>query len=411
MASNVDRNELTTVAFAQATVLAQCSPVSTEPVALEHALGRYLAGPLLASLDLPPFTNSAMDGFAVRAADTPGRLRIIGEAAAGVPFGRPVGKGEAVEISTGGALPDGADAVAVIEKVTVTTGPGGAAEVWLQSPVKPGENIRRAGDDTVRGSVVLSAGTRLGAAQIGAAAALGVSTLQCTRRPTVAVLTTGTELREPGEQLKPGQIYNSNAALLRALAVGAGAQVIVIPSARDTFEQHRRALTQALEHDVAISTGGVSVGGHDLVREVLAQLGVRELFWRVKIKPGKPLSFGVTPDGKPPKLVFGVPGNPVSTLVGFEMFIRPAIAALQGAREPGPHFTRVQLAEAVRADPARDQLIRVSVQSDGRIKALAGQQSHQLASSAGADGLAWIPAGADGLAAGATVRYLPLARC
>jgi molybdopterin molybdotransferase len=404
---------LISVETALATVLAQCSPLEAEEVPLGQCAGRYLAAPLVAALDLPPFTNSAMDGYAVRAADTPGVLRVIGESAAGAPFTGGIGPGEAVAISTGAVLPDGADCVAIIEEVRLArTSPKTGLEIEVGVAVTPGDCVRRAGSDVSRGAEVLTAGTRIGAAQVGTAAALGMAAMQCARRPRVAVLATGTELRAPGEPLAPGQIYNSNGPLLEALVASAGAEVTVIPAAADTREAHRDALEQALSHDVALSTGGVSVGGHDLVRDALAELGVRELFWRIAMKPGKPLSFGVRgergEEATPRTLVFGIPGNPVSVLVCFEMFVRPAISALQGSPEPRPAFKRATLAAAVSANPQRDELIRVRRTPEGRFEPLRGQQSHQLAVTAAADGLARIPAGASMLPAGTEIDYLSL---
>jgi len=406
---------LITVDAALATVIAQCSPLPTEEVALAAALGRQLVEPVVAPLDLPPFTNSAMDGFAVRAADTPGLLRVVGESAAGAPFTGVLGPGEAVTISTGAVLPPGADSVAIVEETVVHTSPAGGLEVEVRVAVPVGDCIRRVGSDVVRGAEVLPAGTRIGAAQVGAVAALGLGTVRCARRPRVAVLATGTELRAPGQPLLPGQIYNSNGPLLEALLAGSGAVATVIPAVADTREAHLAALEQALEYDIAISTGGVSVGGHDLVREALGELGVTELFWRIAMKPGKPLSFGVRGRGVdagleaeavPPTLVFGIPGNPVSVLVCFEMFVRPALAALQGALDPRPAFRRATLAAAVTANPQREELIRVRLTPEGLLEPLTGQQSHQLAVTATADGLARIPAGETTLQPGSEVDYL-----
>ncbi|HET9094760.1 MAG TPA: gephyrin-like molybdotransferase Glp [Solirubrobacteraceae bacterium] len=391
-------------------VLGQVGPPVVETVALGDALDRYLAEPLVATLDLPPFTNSAMDGYAIRHRDAPGRFEVIGESAAGAPFAGAVGPGEAVTISTGAVVPDGADAVAPIEWVTppAAVGDSGPA-IRIDREVHPGYAVRRAGSDVARGEDVLAAGIRLGPGQIGAAASLGLGSLRCGRRPRVAVLTTGSELRAPGQRLGPGEIYDSNGPLLRAALAHAGAEVVVVATATDTHAAHRTAIEQALEHDVVLTTGGVSVGGHDLVREIERELGVRELFWRVAIKPGKPLSFGVreaTPGER--TLVFGIPGNPVSVLVCFELFVRPALAALQGASHPRPAVVPASLAVAVQRNPERDEMIRVRRHADGRIEPLRGQESHQLALSALSDGLARIPAGTGALPAGSPVGYLPL---
>ncbi len=386
-------------------VLTQVSPLPAEQLPLADAVGRYLVEPMRAPFALPPFTNSAMDGFAIRADGTPGDFAIIGESAAGAPFEGRVGHGEAVTISTGAVLPEGADTVVPIEDAWVRD-PGRLLEV--QSRVRSGAAIRTAGSDVEPGTEVLQAGARIGPAQIGVAASLGQVELRCATLPSVAVLTTGTELRRPGEPLGAGQIYDSNGPLLSAALASAGARVTVLSAAADTREAHGDALTQALAHDVVISTGGVSVGRHDLVREVQQELGVRELFWRIALKPGKPLSFGVFERSPGKALVFGIPGNPVSVLVCFELFVRPALAALQGARDPRPGFVRASLAVDVRRNPERDELIRVCDDGDGRVRPLPGQQSHQIAAAAHATGLARIPAGTGTIAAGQPVEYLPL---
>lgn len=371
-----------------------------ESVRLADTLGRFLAEPVSAPLDLPPFTNSAMDGYAVRAADTPGRLRVIGESAAGSPFDGTVGYGEAVAISTGAVLPYGADAVAQVEIVTVPE----LNSIQIAQAVELDEAIRHAGSDVHRGDHVIDAGVRIGPAQIGAAGALGLAELPCGRMPSVAILTTGTELRRIGEPLGPGEIYDSNGPMLTALLETAGATVTGIPAVADTPEAHREALDAAFQHDVVISSGGVSVGPHDLVRAVGKELGVEEVFWRVALRPGKPLSFGV----RESTLLFGLPGNPVSTLVCFELFVRPALYGLQGSKRIEPEFGKGVLARAIARNPQRDDLIRVTVTADGSLEPLRGQQSHQIAITAVSDGLARIPTGTGDLAAGAEVAFLPL---
>ena len=396
---------LISVAAALELVLGHTRALAAEGVALEAAADRYLAEPLVASLDLPPFANSALDGYALRHDDTPGTLTVAGESAAGVPFDGLLGPGQAVVISTGAVLPAGADAVAPIEWVRESA--DGHVEVPRAVPER--NAIRDAGSDVAAGAELLAPGLRLGAAQLGVAASVGASSLRCRRLPSVAVLPTGSELRPAGEPLLRGQIYDSNGPMLRAAAASAGARVTVVPRAGDTHPAHRAAFAAALAHDVVISVGGVSVGGHDLVRAVQRELGVEEVFWRVAMKPGKPLSFGVRErPGQQPTLVFGLPGNPVSALVCFELFVRPALAALQGAAEPGPAFVPARLGAPVRRNAERDELIRVQRGADGSLTPTGGQQSHQLAAAALADGLAMIRAGEGTLPAGAVVDYLPL---
>ncbi|HEY5316571.1 MAG TPA: gephyrin-like molybdotransferase Glp, partial [Solirubrobacteraceae bacterium] len=319
--------ELLSIDEALALVEAHVKPLPAEEVELEQAYGRYIAQELRAAIDLPPFASSAMDGYALRAEDSPGALTVVGESSAGSPYTGELGPGQAVAISTGAVVPPQANAVVPIERVT-----GTGEQIELASPIPTGEFIRDRGSDIERGDLILGAGTRLGSAQIGAAAAVGLGTVLCRRRPSVAVLTTGTELRRPGESLADGQIYDANGPMMTAALLTSGAGVEHIPAAADTEEAHRAALTRALEHDVVISSGGVSVGPHDLVRSVGRELGVTEVFWRIALRPGKPLAFGV----RGSTLVFGLPGNPVSSLVCFELFVRPALLALQGASSVEP---------------------------------------------------------------------------
>ena len=379
-------------------VLERARPLEAERVELASALGRVLAEPARAQTDLPPFASSAMDGFAVRSADTPASLPVAARIAAGHPAERPLEPGEAMAIATGGVVPDGADAVIPIEEVVERDG---AVEVGR---VNSGANLRPRGGDVRAGGEVLPAATRLTPAQIGALAAAGVATVACTRRARAAVLATGTELRRPGEELHAGEIYESNGALLAASLADAGAELDMIETVADDEEAHTRALEQALSADVVISSGGVSVGPHDLVRRVAAQLGVEEVFWRVAVKPGKPVSFGV----RGTTLLFGLPGNPVSTLVGFEVFVRPALRKLAGEREPGPRWREGRLARSVRRNATRDELLRARTTPDG-LEPLRGQESHMIVRAAAADALVFVPRGEGELASGATVSWLPLA--
>ena len=258
------------------------------------------------------------------------------------------------------------------------------------------------------GDTVVEAGHRLGPAQLGALAAAGVAEVTCAARPRASVLTTGTELRPPGEPLGPGEVYEANGLILAAQLRSAGAQVERLAAVVDEEAAHREVLARGLESDVLVTSGGVSVGPHDLVRRVEAELGVEEVFWRVAVKPGKPISFGV----RGSTLVFGLPGNPVSALVGFELFVRPAVLALQGHADPLPRFEPGRLAAAVKRNAARDELVRArtSVADDGAIalEPLAGQESHMIARAAGADVLVFVPRGEGEIAAGEPARYLRL---
>jgi molybdopterin molybdotransferase len=236
-----------------------------------------------------------------------------------------------------------------------------------------------------------------------------VATVACGAEPRAAVLATGTELRRPGEPLGPGEVYEANGLILAAQLVSAGARVERLAAVADDEEAHREAIAGGLEHDVLVTSGGVSVGPHDLVRRVERELGVEEVLWRVAVKPGKPISFGA----RDSTLVFGLPGNPVSSLVGFELFVRPAILALQGHAEPLPRFEPGRLAAAVRRSADREQLVRAQARpGDGEaveLEPLTGQESHMIARAAGADALVLVPRGEGELSAGARVRYLRLA--
>jgi molybdopterin molybdotransferase len=395
--------ELLSLAEAQARVLERVRPLDGERVPVAEAAGRVLAADAQAAVDLPPFASSAMDGYALRAGDTPGRLPVVARIAAGVPATRPLQAGEAMAIATGGVVPAGADAVIPLEYVVESDN-----EVEIASSVGQGDNVRPQGGDVAAGDTVATRGTRLTAAQVGALAASGVAEVVCARRPRVAVLATGTELRRPGEELGPGEVYEANGVLLAAALASAGADVDVLPAVADDEAAHRAALEDGLEADVLVTSGGVSVGPHDLVRGLLRELGVEEIFWGVAVKPGKPLAFGV----RAGSLVFGLPGNPVSSLVGCELFVRPAVLALQGAAEPGPVYRDGRLAQAVRRNTHRDEFLRARTREtdDGLVlEPVTGQESHMIVRAAGADALVFAPRGEGELAAGERVRYLPLA--
>ncbi len=395
--------ELLTREKAQERILERILPLPPEPVPVGDAAGRILAEDARATVDLPPFPSSAMDGFAVRAEDTPGNLPVVARIAAGLPAPRALEPGEAMAIATGGVVPDGADSVIPLEYVVEHDN-----DVEISDPVVRGDNVRPTGGDVAVGEVVVARGLRLGPAQLGALAASGCARVLCARRPRVAVLTTGTELRPPGEPLGPGQVYEANGVLLATALASTAAEIEVLPAVPDDEAAHRSALERGLEADVLVTSGGVSVGPHDLVRSILGELGVEEVFWGVAVKPGKPLAFGV----RGATLVFGLPGNPVSSLVGCELFVRPALLALQGASTPGPTFREGRLATAVRRNVHRDELLRARTRTseDGvLLDPVTGQESHMIVRAAAADALVLAPRGEGELAAGATARYLPLA--
>jgi molybdopterin molybdotransferase len=398
--------ELISVAEAQRIVLERAKPLEAERVPIERATGRVLAAGAAAVVDLPPFASSAMDGYALRSADTasaPVVLPVVGRIAAGSPASRPVGAGEAMGIATGGAVPEGADAVVPLE--VVEENEEGLA---VASPVTAGANVRAPGGDVRAGETVLEPGVVLGPGQVGALAAAGISEVQCTKRPRVGILVTGSELRQPGEALEPGQIYESNGLLL-ATALGlAGAVPAQLGVVADDEEEHRRTMERALlGFDMLVTTGGASVGPHDLVRKVQAELRVEELFWGVAMKPGKPVAFGVRRD----HLVFNLPGNPVSVLATFELLVRPAVNALLGLPDPLPAFRTGTLAAAVRRNADRDELVRATRRRDGDadvLEPLSGQESHMIVRAGRANALVWVEAGEGEVAAGSPVRYLAL---
>lgn len=396
---------LLTIAEARRRVLEAAAPLGTETVAIADARDRVLASDLQAAGDVPPFPCSAMDGYAVISGEANRTLMITGESRAGAPAAQPLGAGEAIRISTGGTIPTGATAVIPQENVDLANG-----SIVTRTATHPGDHVRDRGEDMRAGTTVLRAGSLLGAAELGAAVAAGAGALTVARRPRVQVLSTGDELRPPGEPLGPGEIHNSNGPMLVALAAHQGA--LTAPPGRlpDDRAATEAGLKQALETaDVVIVSGGVSVGPHDHVKPALAALGVEEVFWRVALQPGKPTWFG----RRDSTLVFGLPGNPVSAVVTFALFVAPALAALQnraGDRRLDPEAV---LATPVRRNPDREQAVRVRLErQNGRLIAHPNgpQGSHIVTSLLGADALAMVPAGEGELEAGAAVTLEPLPR-
>jgi molybdopterin molybdotransferase len=394
--------DLLTVDDALAQVLARVRPLSAQPVSLEDASGRVLADDARAAIDLPRFPSSAMDGFALRAADVPGTLPVVARIVAGRPAPRPLAEGEAMAIATGGVVPEGADAVVPVEVVTEQED-----MVTVAEGVRAGANVRPLGGDVREGDTVVPAGSELSPSRIAALAAAGVSHPHCAACPRVAIVTTGTELRPPGTPLADGEIYESNGVMLASLLREAGADVGPLETVSDDPAAHRAALERGLEADVLVTSGGVSMGPHDLVRSTLRDLGAEEVFWRVAMRPGKPISFSTRGD----TLVFGLPGNPVSSLVGAMLFVVPALRALQGAHDPVPRFAVGSLGVAAVRNPQRDDYQRARTErgADGIVLVpIEGQDSHMIVRAASADALVHVPRGSGELPAGATVRYLPL---
>jgi molybdopterin molybdotransferase len=392
---------VTTVDEARRTVLSAVRPLGSESVPIDHALGRVLAGDVTAAGDVPPFPNSAMDGFALLAGPAGRTLAVVDESRAGSPAQRGLGEGEAIRISTGAVVPAGADAVIRVEDTAESDG-----HVEVRADVAVGANLRQPGEDVRAGDRVLTAGTPLGAAELGVAVSAGLAAVPCARRPRVAVLATGDELVEAGTPLEPGQIHNTNGVALAALATEAGGDVLLRATVADDRNATDVALAGALDAvDVLLISGGVSVGPHDHVKPSLLGLGVEERFWRVALRPGKPTWFGTRGE----QLVLGLPGNPVSAVVTFVLFGRPALRALQGA-DPLPERRLAKLSEPVARLDDREQAVRVHVEETPDGGALAtptgAQGSHRLSSMLGAGALAMVGPG-EGDALEAPLEPLP----
>ena len=390
-------------------VLARVRPGPAETVPLDLAPGRVLAADVVAGIALPPFTNSQMDGYAVRSADLanaaperPATLRVIATAAAGRPSAVAVEPGTAVRIMTGAPLPAGADAV-VRQEDTERSG----ETVLVRVAARPREFVRPQGEDVAAGETVLARGRILGAADVGLLAAVGRVLVPVAVPPRVAVLSTGDEVVPPGEPLPPGCVYNSNAWALAAACREVGATAVVLPIARDDRRALRDAIAHAASFDVALSIGGVSVGDFDHVKEAIAEVGLERVFWRVAQKPGKPLVFAER-DGR---LFFGLPGNPVSALVCFDLYVAPALRSRLGAATPFACCEEVEMASDVSTAAGLTEFVRCTLAGAGRraiASPTASQSSGALRSLARADALVVSPPGEGRLAAGSLVRAILL---
>jgi molybdopterin molybdotransferase len=396
---------------ARARILGSVTPLPSERVALAEAAGRVLAEPLVAERPLPPFDGSAMDGYAVRLADLAGeppfRLRVgAAESRAGRPAPA-LPPGEAMRIFTGAELPRGADAVVMQEEVA-RDGEWAA----FAAPPKPGAHVRRAGEDIRPGGLAIAAGTRLGAGHLALAASLDRGTLTVGRRPVVAIVCTGDELRPPGAGggASATTIPESNGVALAALARQVGAEPRLLPSVGDDLDATAAAVGAALDAaDLVLTVGGVSVGDHDVVRPALARVGVDLDFYKVAIKPGKPLAFGARAAAGRTTRVLGLPGNPASALTTFALFAAPLLRALQGDATPLPLFIPARLGAAVRHKSGRLEFARVALAREGRelvATPFANQASGATTSTGWATALALVPLEADDLPAGTPVDVL-----
>jgi molybdopterin molybdotransferase len=388
---------------AQAEILGRVRVLTSERVDVLAALGRVLAEPIRSTRRIPPWPNSSMDGYAVRAADArpSATLRVVGRVVAGSLPTRAVGAGEAVRIFTGAPLPGGADAVIPQEDVDARDG-----VIALRSAVEPGAYVRPAGEDVREGDLVLEPGRAIGAAEIGLLAALGRTQVAVGRRPRVAVLSTGNELADLGTEPTPAQIPNSNTYSLMAQVMETGGVPLNLGVVPDRLDAIAERIARGAEADVLVSSAGVSVGELDLVREALVNAGAELHLWKVDMRPGKPITFGSL-GGKP---VFGLPGNPVSAMVTFELFVRPMLLAMQGRRGTGRLTVRATaLAPIVNRGSRRGYLRVVLEARDGRLGArLTGEQgSGILRSMVSADGLA-VLRGDTAVAAGDDVEVIIL---
>jgi molybdenum cofactor synthesis domain-containing protein len=387
-------------------VLENTHRLPAENVPLVEARGLALAEDVRARFNSPPFDNSAVDGYAVRSDDAEaGRtFRVVDEAPAGRPATKSVGEGEAIKIFTGGVIPEGADAVVMVENTS-----GWGEEFELKKAASPGQNVRGSGEDVREGDVILSAGTEIGPPEIALAATQGYGGLPVYRRAEVVVLSTGTELVEPGErELEPGEIYDSNSFAMIAQAEEVGARARRVSAASDDAEVLRDAVKEALETaDVVVTSGGVSVGEKDLVKGTMLELGVEQVFWGVKFKPGKPLFFGVREGAS----VFGLPGNPVSAMVCFELFVRPALVKMMGREDKGRPRIQVYFEEDVRNNFGRMHAMRVSLQQTEKgwlARSVGAQGSGLVSSLTKADALALIGPESEGVRAGEPVEAIVL---
>jgi len=389
-------------------VMERARVLGKEEVVLAGALGRVAAAEIRSKIPVPPFRNSAVDGYAIRSEDTAGqagpvRLKLQAEQPAGEYFRKRLSRGQTVKVMTGAPVPAGADSVVPVEEAEEKDG-----VIFIKHEFKAGENVREAGEDVKKGQVIIAAGTVLRAPHLGLLAACGVSRVKVYRRPKVAVLITGNELCRPGEKLVPGKIYDSNSIILEALLETSPAELVALRQVKDDFKSLTAALRAATgKADVIITSGGVSVGDYDLVKEAAKKLGAEEVFWKVAQKPAKPLAFYQLKKGKQAAWLFGLPGNPGAVIISFEEYVRPFIKKLSGWQDSWPREVEAALTVPYRKKRGRLNFVRVRLeQVEGTWRATpAGQQESGIISSlAETDGLALIPAEADFLPEGARVR-------
>jgi len=385
---------------ARAAILTSIVPLAPEQVPLAHALGRTLAQDVIADRDVPSFPNSAMDGYAFRACDTgiaapahPVTLHVIGTAAAGSPLPIALQAGEAIRIMTGAPIPAGADAVIPFEEVHAD-----ATWVRIGASIRPGTNIRDAGEDMQCGQKIIRAGTRLAIGEIGVLAALGCAQLLVYRCPRVGIVATGDEVIPIGRRLEPGQIYDANSAILAAQIRQAGGIPVPFGTAPDTERALHAVLARIETVDFMVSSGGISAGDFDTVKAVLATHGMIA-FWKVNVKPGKPVAFGIVRNVP----FLGLPGNPVAAMVNFELFGWPALQKLQGNLSPHRPRIRVEMQDGLIGKPGKRTYVRAHVRWIGErfIATTTGrQESHLVTSLLGANALVIVPESQGGFQSG-----------
>ncbi|KPK15593.1 MAG: hypothetical protein AMJ62_08780 [Myxococcales bacterium SG8_38] len=390
-----------TIEEALASMLPAFVPIGEEKLHLRQAAGRHLSRDIVALVDSPPFDNSAMDGYAVRAEDVasstpdaPVELRVHGESRAGASLPAPLSPRVACRIFTGAALPAGADTV-VAQEDTEPTRDG----VRIREAATRGQHVRRHGSDLRAGEILLRAGDRLWPGEIGLLASQNIAEVHVYRQPKVAILSTGDELRELGAALDPGTIVNSNVYVLTEMLRSLGAIPVPLPAARDDLAEIEKALRQALEADVVITMGGVSVGAYDLVHDAFERIGIEPAFWKVRIKPGKPVAFARY-QGKP---IIGVPGNPISAMITFEVLVAPGLRAMLGDPQPHPQPVSAKLRGPYHRRPGRTEIARgvATREGDDIVVALHEQQgSGSLPSFVGVNALVILPPESADLQAG-----------
>lgn len=399
------------VVHARKLVLDAVTRIESETVRLEQSLGRVLAEDIRANRDLPPYDVSAMDGFALRSADVanaPATLEIIEDIKAGDLPIQTVAAGQCARIMTGAPLPPGADAVIRVEDTQAVS----ANRVQINKPVRPQNDVRPRGENMFTGDVVLTVGTEITPGVIGVLATVKAAQFLVFRRPRVAILSTGNELEGMNEPVDPNKIPNSNSYALMAQMQALGIEPVLLGIARDDPVELEQYLKRGLEYDVLLVSGGTSVGVHDYVRPTIEKLGVRMKFWRVAMRPGHPLAFGMLPSTRVPQcaacgtLVFGLPGNPVSSMVCVEEFVVPALRRMMGNSRLYRRTVPARLAHDVKFRPGRTEFIRVQLAHDdnGYLASATGTQSSGvLLSMAKADGLLVVPSDSTGLTAGERV--------